>query len=309
MSRLLLLIAFASIISLTSVGVGAATCGCAAVPLLDSIDTSATQAGDFFVNLTTESHEMNDLVVGSKQISDETRRRRSSVSQALSMSYAITDRWAVSGLVSYIEHSRKVGASFFGEQNTSGLSDGVILLRYTPIYQTPFSRHQLSLGLGARLPIGKDDAGGILTASEDMQPSVGARGTLYWSSYSYGFNQAGTLQFNASAAYTENSEKNDRGYTFADETSFTAGMSQNIGTRFSYSASFRYRNTTADQRNGFDIPNTGGEWLDFVPALQYSLTDKLNFGLSGRVPVARDLNGAIQFTTSYSYALSLTYAL
>lgn len=286
-----------------------ATCGCAAVPLLDAIDTSATQAGDFYLNFTTESHEMNDLVVGSKQISDETKRKRSSFSQAVSMSYAISDRWAVSGLVSYIEHERKVGTSIFGAKETSGLSDGVILLRYTPIYQTPFSRHQLSLGIGARLPIGKDDAGGILTASEDMQPSVGAIGSIYWSSYSYSFNQAGTLQFTTSASFIDNEEENDRGYTFADEVNFTAGMSQNIGTKFSYSASLRYRSTNADQRNGFEIPNTGGEWLDFVPAIQFSFSDKLNVGLSGRVPVARELDGAIQFTTSYSYALSLTYAL
>lgn len=309
MNRLLLLIVFSCFGSLVSFSANAATCGCAAVPLLDAIDTSATQAGDFYINFTTESHEINDLVVGSKQISDETRRRRSSISQAVSMSYAISDRWAVSGLVAYIEHSRSVGTSIFGEQNTSGLSDGVVLLRYTPIYQTPFSRHQLSLGFGVRLPIGKDDAGGILTASEDMQPSVGAMGSIYWSSYSYAFNQSGALQFTTSASYIDNDEENDRGYTFADEFNIIAGMSQNIGTRFSYSASLRYRNTTADQRNGFEIPNTGGEWLDFVPALQYSITDKLNVGLSGRVPVARDLDGAIQFTTSYSYALSLTYAL
>ncbi|MCH7817315.1 MAG: transporter [Proteobacteria bacterium] len=309
MSRLLLLIVFACLSLLGSIGVHAATCGCAAVPLLDAIDTSANQAGDFYINFTTESHEMNDLVVGSKQISDETNRRRSSFSQAVSMSYAISDRWAVSGLVSYIEHSRKVGTSLFGEQNTSGLSDGVILLRYTPIYQTPFSRHQLSLGFGLRLPIGKDDAGGVLTASEDMQPSIGARGSIYWGSYSYAFNQAATIQFNASVSYIDNDEENDRGYTFADEVNFTAGLSQNIGIKFAYSASLRYRNTTADQRNGFDIPNTGGQWLDFVPAVQYSFTDKLDLGLSGRVPIARDLDGAIQFTTSYSYAVSLTYAL
>lgn len=307
MSRLLALIVLACASALLSFSAGAATCGCAAVPLLDAIDTSATQAGDFYLNVTTETHEMNDLVVGTKQISDETKRTRSSVSQAVSMSYALSDRWALSGLVSYIEHSRKVGTSVFGEQNTSGLSDGVILLRYTPFYQTPFFRHQLSLGFGARLPIGIDDAGGLLTASEDMQPSVGALGSIYWSAYSYAFNQAGTIQFNASVSYIDNEEENDRGYTFADEANFTAGMSHNVSTKLSYSASLRYRNTTADRRNGFDIPNTGGEWLDFVPAVQYSVTDKLNVGVSGRVPIARDLDGAIQFTTSYSYSLSLTY--
>lgn len=286
-----------------------ATCGCAGVPLLSAIDTSSTEPGDIFLNISSENHVANDLVSGTKDVSDETNRERSSESTTLSMSYGLTDRWAVSGLLAYIEHGRKVGTSFLPEQNTSGLSDGVILFRYTPLYQTPFSRHEVSLGFGARLPLGKDDAGGIISAAEDMQPSTGSMGKILWSSYSYAFNQAATVQFSASANYTLNDEDNDRDYAFGDESSLTLGLGQSIGSKFSYSAGLRYRFTEPDERLGFEVPNTGGEWLDFVPALQYSLTDKLNMGVSGRVPIARDLNGTLQFTTSYSYSVSFTYAI
>lgn len=287
----------------------AATCGCAGVPLLSAIDTSSTEPGDLYLNLTTENHIADDLVVGTKDISDETDRKRSSLATTLSASYGLTEHWAVSGLLAYIEHSRDVGSSFLPAQHTSGLSDAVILFRYTPIYQTPFSRHEVSVGFGARIPIGKDDAGGLISAAEDMQPSVGALGKILWSSYSYAFNQAATVQLGITASYTDNDEENDRRYTFGDETSFSLGMSQSMGSKFSYAAAVRYRRTQPDRRLGFDIPNTGGEWLDFVPALQYAVTDKLNVALSGRLPIARDLNGAIQFTTSYSYSVSFTYAL
>jgi len=175
--------------------------------------------------------------------------------------------------------------------------------------QAPFSRHELGLGFGARLPIGKDDARDPFTLSEDMQPSSGSMGKILWASYSYAFNQAATIQFNASVDYMLNDDKNDRDYAFGDEFNFVVGMSQSIGTKFGYSAGLRYRSTTADNRFDFDIPNTGGEWLDFVPAIQYGVSDKFGIGLSARIPLARELDGALQFTTSYSYALSLTYAL
>ncbi|MDP6097980.1 MAG: transporter [Gammaproteobacteria bacterium] len=167
--------------------------------------------------------------------------------------------------------------------------------------------HELSLGLGVRIPTGKDDAkSNGITLSEDMHPSVGAVGKILWTSYSYAFNQAATLQLNTSANYTYNDE-NDRDYSFGDEFNFAFGISQSIGTKFGYSAALRYRSTRRDRRIGFQIPNTGGKWLDFVPAVQYAVTDSLTIGLNGRIPIARNLNDAVQFTTSYSYGLSATY--
>ncbi len=284
----------------------AATCSCAGVPLLTSIDTSAIEKGQLFISYTAENHQINDLVSGSDNVNDETRRDRTSFSQVLSASYALTDHWSVSALVSYVKHKRTIGSSFLGTTTTSGLSDSVILARYTPIFITPFSRHALSLGLGVRIPTGEDDFGDFFVLSEDMQPSTGAFGEILWASYSYAFNQAATLQFNTSANYTFN-EDNDRQYAFGNEFNLAFGISQSIGTKFGYSVALRYRTTRADSRFGFKIPNTGGQWLDFVPAVQYIITDHWSLGLSGRIPLARKLNGVLQFTTSYSYALSVSY--
>ena len=284
----------------------AATCSCAGVPLLTYIDTSATEKGQLFINYTSEYHQISDLVSGSDDVPDETGRDRNTFSQVLSGSYALTDRWSVSALVSYVKHSRKIGSSFLGETTTSGIGDSVILVRYTPLFITPFSRHQLSMAAGARIPTGEDNAGTGFILSEDMQPSTGALGKILWGSYSYAFNQAATMQFHTSANYTWN-EENDRNYAFGDDFYFALGFSQSIGTRFGYSADLRYRSARADTRLGFKIPNTGGKWLDFIPAIQYAITDSLNVSLSGRIPVARNLNGVLQFTTSYSFALSLTY--
>jgi hypothetical protein len=310
MRRLLISLLLVALNTLVSVSVQAATCSCAGVPLLSAIDTSSTQPGDFYLNFSTEQHEISDLVRGSRDIRDETDRERSALSQTLSFSYGLAENWAISGLVYYVEHSRNIGSSFFGEQTAEGLGDSVLLLRYSPIYITPFSRHELGFGIGARIPTGEDNAkSNGITLSEDMHPSSGSLGQIGWASYTYALNQAATMQINTSVDYTYNDDENNRGYAFGDELNVAVGFSQTVGTKFGYSAAFRYRTTNADSRNGFDIPNSGGEWVDFVPAIQYQVNDSFSIGLSGRVPVSRSLDGALQFTTSYSYALSLSYAL
>jgi hypothetical protein len=286
----------------------AATCSCAGVPLLTLIDTSATEKGQLFISYSAEDHQINDLVSGTDDVNDETGRDRNSFSQVISASYALTDRWSFSALTSYVDHSRKIGTSSIGKTTSSGFGDSVFLARYTPFFITPFSRHEFSVGLGVRIPTGEDNykTDNGITVSEDMQPSTGAYGTILWSSYSYAFNQAGTLQATVSSNYTWN-EENDRRYTFGDEFSFAIGVGQSIGTRFGYSAALRYRATNADRRADFSLPNTGGKWLDFVPAVQYTITDNFRASLFGRLPLARDLDGVLQFTTSYSVGVSLSY--
>jgi len=283
-----------------------ATCSCAGVPLLTSIDTSATEKGQLFISYSAEDHQISDLVSGSDDVTDETDRDRNSFSQVLSASYGLTDYWAVSGLVSYIEHNRRIGSSIIGKTSTSGIGDSVLLLRYTPLFFTPFSRHQISLGLGVRIPTGDDDFGSGFVFSEDMQPSTGAWGEIAWASYSYAFNQAGTMQLNTSVNYTAN-EENDRKYAFGNEFNLFSGFSHSIGSKFGYSAGLRYRTTRADRRFGFEIPNTGGQWVDFVPGISYTVTDHLSLGLAGRIPVWRNLDGVLQFTTSYAYSFSMSY--
>lgn len=156
------------------------------------------------------------------------------------------------------------------------------------------------------MPTGENEATAGFIVSEDMQPGTGAWGGIAWASYSYSFNQSGTLRFHAAANYTHNGE-NDRKYAFGNEYNLTTGISHVLGERWSYSAALRYRNAGPDERRGFELPNTGGEWLDFVPAVRFGFTDRFGASLSGRLPVKRDLNGSLQFTTSYSWALTVSY--
>ena len=75
-----------------------------------------------------------------------------------------------------------------------------------------------------------------------------------------------------------------------------------------FGAQLRYRTTRADERNGNAIPNTGGEWVDVIPSVQYRINEKSGLNISVRIPVYRNLDGALQFTTSSAANLGFSYA-
>ncbi len=301
----LYLLAF-SLLALISSQVHAATCSCAGIPLLNSMDASSADNGKFYLNISYENHEISDLVSGSDDVRDETRRDRRSQTLLLELSYGISKMWSVSGVVSAIKHEREIGISGLGKESARGFGDGIVLLKYTPLRITPYSRNEVALGFGARVPIGEDNAGGAVTLAEDMQPSTGAWASVFWGSYGRAFHASAKLQLLSLFNYTLNGE-NERDYAFGDEMNLAGGINYQSESRLAFSVLLRYRTTEADQRNGNKIPNTGGKWIDFVPAVQYSLTENFATKLSGRIPVHRDLKGALQFTTSYSYMITFSY--
>ncbi len=284
----------------------AATCSCAGVPLLNSLDSSSVEPGTLHMSLNWEYHEISDLVSGSDDLSDETDRERSSQSTLLQFNYGFSEHWSVAAMFSYVRHERQVGISQFGKQSSSGISDSVVLAKFTPIYITPFESNELAFGLGARIPTGDDSAGGDITLAEDMQPGTGAWAGMLWINYARTFDPAAKLQFLAISNYTWNGD-NDRNYQFGHELNLSAGFGYQTEVDWGFSGLLHYRTTDADQRNEVEIPNTGGEWLYFVPALQYQLTTKTALKISGRLPVYRDLNGALQFTTSYAVSAGVSH--
>jgi long-subunit fatty acid transport protein len=112
----------------------------------------------------------------------------------------------------------------------------------------------------------------------------------------------------AAISYSVNGE-NDEDYSFGDNLDMSFGGSYQSDGKWGAGIDLRYRRSKRDRRNSVSIPNTGGEWLELAPSFQYHITRQLATTVSVRVPVWRDLNDALQFTTSYAYSLSLTYVM
>jgi hypothetical protein len=291
------------LVTLPSFPASAATCSCAGVPLLGAMESSPPGAGAWYIGTSYEYHDISDLVRGSDEVSDETGRDRNSESLIVEATYGINDRWAVSALVAGVEHERSIGSS---SSTGSGLGDSIVMLKYSPRRVGLTDRLGYSFGLGARIPTGDDEERDLVVLAEDLQPSTGAWGTVAWARVDRSFSQSAKTQIFGSVSYQSNGE-NDRDYRFGDVWSLAGGSSYQTDGRWGFAAQFLYRHAERDERGSSEIPNTGGEWLYFEPSVQFNFSPNVAARLSGRVPVWRDLNDALQFTTSYSVSVAVSY--
>ncbi len=304
MTKHLRTIAAGSIAMLAASAANATTCSCASVPLLGSMELATPGDGKWFLAGTYEFHDVSDLVSGSSSVPDATGRDRTSEALIIEASKGITERLSFSTLLSAIQHDRTVGGA---HDEVSGLGDAILMLKYSPAVVSLYSRNAVSFGVGARLPIGEDNASSDgITLAEDLQPSTGAFGTIFWAYAARSLNESASARIYANFSYTNNDD-NDRDYQFGHETTVSIGASYQTQTPWGFNAELLYRSTERDKRAGITIPNTGGEWLDFVPALQYHVTEEMALRVSAKIPVSRDLNDQLQFTTKYAVRLTFSY--
>ena len=90
-------------------------------------------------------------------------------------------------------------------------------------------------------------------------------------------------------------------------TTVTIGGAYQTQSAWGFNLELLYRNAERDQRNSVVIPNTGGEWLDVIPAIQYHISETLALKAAAKIPVSRDLHDELQFTTKYAFRVSLSY--
>ena len=260
--------------------------------------------GQWYLGTTYEYHDVSDLVAGSTSIPDLTGRDRTAQALVFEASRGITEKWSVSALLSVVEHEREVNNV---RATASGLGDAIVLVKYSPKSISLYSDTALSFGLGSRIPVGENDATRLgVPLAEDMQPSTGAFGGILWAYWAKALNDSKSLRIYSSASYTENGE-NDRDYQFGREITWGIGGAYQTQSPWGFNLELLYRNAERDQRNSVDIPNTGGEWLDAIPTIQYHVSETLALTASAKLPVWRNLKDQLQFTTKYAFRLSMSY--
>jgi len=303
-STLRIIVAF-SLVALTGPAASLAqTCSCAAVPILGSMQLASPNNDQWFLGSTYEFHDVSDLVAGSSTVPDLTGRDRTSQALILEVSRGVRDKWSASILLSAVNHDRKVGGN---RDTASGLGDAIAMVKFSPKSISLYSDTALTFGVGARVPVGEDKATRLgVTLAEDMQPSTGAYGGMIWAYWAKALNESKGARIYASASYAENGD-NDRNYEFGNETTVTLGGSYQTQTPWGFNLELSYRDAERDMRDSVEIPNTGGKWLDVVPAIQFYLNENLALKAAAKIPVSRNLNDELQFTTKYAFRLSLSY--
>jgi hypothetical protein len=294
----------AALLSLSVSPAAATTCSCANVPLLGTMELATPGDGKWFLATTYEFHDASELVSGSSTIPDNTGRDRTSEAFVVEVSRGLVGQLSFSAMLAAVTHQRTVGGI---RDNVTGLGDAVVMLKYSPAAISLYSRNALSFGVGAQLPVGEDAAssGGIVLA-EDLQPSTGAFAGLLWVYAARSLNDSGGARVYASATYQNNGE-NDRDYQFGHSTTASIGASYQTQTPWGFNLELLYRQAERDERAAAEIPNTGGEWLDLVPAVQYHINDSMALRASGKIPLTRNLNDQLQFTTKYAVRLTFSW--
>ncbi len=288
----------------------AQTCSCAGAPILSSIESGAVTPGRWLLGAGFERHAINDVVDGSEELNNSNDRDRYSNSLLIEASYGLSSRISITGLLALVRHERRVNpATGLGEDiKTTGVSSAMMLVKYTLLRQSPFSSREVSLGIGAKLPLGATDLTlrGVLV-SEDMQPSNGSFDGILWGFFSQALSQSNATKLNLSGSFRYSGD-NSRNFDSGDEFIATFGVSHARGGWFGASASTRYRWSGEADRDGYGLPNTGGKWLYLVPGVSAALPSGFSLQASAQLPLYRSVEG-VQFTTSHSWKLSLYRAI
>jgi hypothetical protein len=260
--------------------------------------------GKWFLAGTYEFHDASELVSGSSTVPNSTGRDRTSEVLVFELSRGLIGKLSFSALIAAVKHDRTVGGV---HDSASGLGDAIVVLKYSPVSISLYSRNAFSLGAGARIPIGVDDAtSGSIVLAEDMQPSTGAVGGIFWIYAARALNEPASARIYVNTTYTNNGE-NDRNYQFGHETTASLGASYQTQSPWGFNVELLYRHAERDKRASVDIPNTGGKWLDIIPTVQYHITDSMAISASAKIPVSRKLNDQLQFTTKYAARLTFSY--
>ncbi|WP_343487966.1 hypothetical protein [Allomuricauda sp. d1] len=233
-------------------------------------------AGSWVINLSYDYNNLNTLNAGTDTLDDDSRLRVTN-SILLNLGYAISNRFSVESLFTWVNQTRTI--SQFGNEDfteTSGIGDAVFLLRYT-IPNVLGDQSSVAISSGVKAPVGRSDLltneGFQLTA--DLQPGSGAWDYVGLISVSKNlpFRPSATLAAGATFRLTgANSDylNGESTYEFGNEVQAILGYTDQFllfSAVFNPALILKYRKAGIDKINGFDLNNTGGEWLFIRPEI------------------------------------------
>lgn len=288
----------------------AQVCSCGGAPLLSSLEAGSVRQKILRVTVKYEYHNISDLFSGTEQLVNDGRWQVSQ-SGLLTVSYGLTPTVSLTAIATLVQKERRSGDHVL----VRGLGDGLLIANVVLLPTSPFSRQQLVLSVGVKAPAGKStlSLGGTLLPA-DLQPTSGAWDGIVSAYYTHRAGAGRPLRIFASAAirWTGSNQRfdfSDLGYKVGNEVVASLGAGYLWNTRLRTSLAGQFRQSTADRFGGFEIATTGGKWLAVKPAVNVQLSTALSLGLSGQLPIYRNLRGAIQLTTTYAVSAALSYEM
>ncbi|MBL4939891.1 MAG: hypothetical protein JKY16_06440 [Lutibacter sp.] len=296
--------------------VKAQTCCSGGIPLSNNIGLAILEKGTAQIGINYDYNNLNTLNDGSEKLDDDSRLRVTH-SVLLNVSYAITDKLSVEGLFTWVNQRRKI--TQFGNENldqSSGIGDGLLLLKYD--FPNAIGAHtDLNIGVGPKIPFGsstkKNEQG--ITLNADLQPGSNAWDMIYWSSISKNFSFRPSFNISTKFIYrstgTNNSYFGDSTYKFGNEFQAFIGFSDQFllfKTFTTPSIFIKYRNTKHDKTGGFNITNTGGNWISIIPDFSINIKSNIVFSTTLELPIYSNVDGT-QLTPTYRLTTRVLFTI
>lgn len=289
-----------------AISLSAQTCCSGGIPLSNNIGMSIEEKGTFQISLNYDYNNLNTLNTGTKKRNDDSRLRITH-SMLINTSYAITNHLSVEGLFTWVNQRRNI--SQFGNETldqTSGIGDGLLLVKYN-FKNTLGKNSNTQFGLSVKIPLGSSretNAQGIVL-NADLQPGSNAWDMVYFLSASKQTNFRPSLSISSRVIYRSTGSNDtylrNSSYKFGNEIQAFLVFSDQFNvlkTLANPSLSFKYRDADLDQIDGFDLDNTGGNWLFIIPDFSIYITPNLIFSTRAELPVYSNVDGT-QLTPTY----------
>ncbi len=309
-------IVFTGLINIPILLVYSQTCCSGGVPLTGNIGFEGANPGALQMDLSYDLNYLSTLKSGSELFTDENRERITQ-SLLLKAGYSLTRRLAVDALLSYVSQDRNITfQEKVNNTHTRGIGDAVVITKII-LSRLSETGMEIQLGAGPKIPLGKSnmkDQRGI-TLNADLQPGSGSWDLITWGFFMRQLNIRPTTTLSTRMVGRINGSNREylgtQIYRFGNSFQLYGGIGDQfvLGNKvFTASLSIRYRNAMADKINGIHLDNTGGQWINIIPALGWSIGPNSLIQLVPEIPLVSRVNG-IQLTPTFRVQAGIYYTI
>lgn len=291
------------------------TCCTGGVPYLGAFRVPSLLHKQIGLNISYSYNQNADLYTARKRIANNSIKRIVST-MLLQSDYGISDKLSISVVLPYIIQSEQLDLSTRIQEITNhGFGD----MSLWGTYKSEFGMSILALSMALKIPNGYTDADDpengivyplsfqtgsgswdfILNIYNDLP--IGNEERFHW------INQLAIKLNTKGKKFDAHSE-----YRFGHVVQyFSSGNYQWIvgksllDTFFGINFQKRFKDAF---QGGYENENTGGEWIFLSCGFNYQYNPRLGVGISGLLPVFRNVNG-LQLTTSKQMNLTIGYII
>ena len=286
------------------------TCCSGGVPLSGNIGFEGATRGTLQMELSYDLNFLSTLKTGSEIYEDGTRQRITQ-SFLVKTGYSVNSWFAIDALFSYVLQGRRIT---FDDQinrvSTHGLGDAVLMAKFI-LSSVAETGSEIQLGLGPKLPLGRTDLTNNfdISLNADMQPGSGSWDLISWAYYARQSGKRPTMHVSTRIVGRFNGMNREylgtQTYKFGNSMQIYLGMGDQLGWGnriLAPSLALRYRYAGGDRVNDHELDNTGGQWINLLPALSWHISPNSILHFIPEIPLYSHVGGT-QLTPSFRMQL------